>query len=242
MLILDHVLQGLKQLAGGGYLLLVLISFSVWSHTIILERAYYLRRKRVIPSAYVTQSIYAELVEGQPETAIRMCEKVPSPLTNILRAGIANRDENEKDLKSAVDVAVGLERPSIMRHLKTLAMLANVSMYTGLLGTVLGMTASFQALWRGDQSSKHLQGIADGISEALITTAAGLIVALPTLVAYHYFNRKSQNFLTELERHGMSLIRFLVTEEYKLFQEEYENVRDWTTDPSIDASVEEEQI
>ena len=87
-----------------------------------------------------------------------------------------------------------------------------------------------------------MQGIADGISEALITTAAGLIVALPTLVAYHYFNRKSQSFLTELERHGMSLIRFLVTEEYKLFQEEYENVRDWTTDSSIDASVEEEQI
>ena len=59
---------------------------------------------------------------------------------------------------------------------------------------------------------------------------------------FRWICRKSQNFLTELERHGMSLIRFLVTEEYKLFQEEYENVRDWTTDPSIEVSVEGEQI
>ena len=229
MLILDHILQGLERLAGGGYLLAALIFFSVWSHTLIFERTHYLRRKRVIPSAYVTQSIYAELVDGKTETAIRMCEKVPSPLTNILRAGIVNRDYGEKELKSAVNTAVRLERPPIMRHLKTLAMLASVSMYTGLLGTVLGMTASFQALWRGDLTGKHLQDIADGISGALLTTAAGLIVALPTLIAYHYFNRKAQNLLTELERHGMSLIRFLVTEEYKLFQEKYENVRNWTT-------------
>ena len=145
MLILDHILRGLERLAGGGYLLAALIFFSVWSHTLIFERTHYLRRKRVIPSAYVTQSIYAELVDGKPETAIQMCEKVPSPLTNILRAGIVNRDYGEKELKSAVNTAVRLERSPIMRHLKTLAMLASVSMYTGLLGTVLGM--SWLKLW-----------------------------------------------------------------------------------------------
>ena len=231
MLIADQILQGLERLAGGGYLLALLIFFSIWSHTLIFERAHRLRRKRVIPSAYVTQSIYAELIDGEPETAIQMCERVPSPLTNILKAGISNRSYDEKELKSAVGTAVRLERPPIVRHLKTLAMLSSVSMYTGLLGTVLGMTSSFQALWKGDQSGKHLQDIADGISEALLTTAAGLIVALPTLIAYHYFNRKAKNLLNELERHGMSLIRFLVTEEYKLFQEKYENVRDWAKTP-----------
>ena len=231
MLIADQILQGLERLAGGGYLLALLIFFSIWSHTLIFERAYYLRRKRVIPSVYVTQSIYAELIDGEPETAIQMCERVPSPLTNILKAGISNRSYDEKELKSAVVTAVRLERPPIVRHLKTLAMLSSVSMYTGLLGTVLGMTSSFQALWKGDQTGKHLQDIADGISEALLTTAAGLIVALPTLIAYHYFNRKAKSLLNELERHGMSLIRFLVTEEYKLFQEKYENVRDWAKTP-----------
>ena len=232
MLIADQILQGLERLAGGGYLLALLIFFSIWSHSLIFERAHYLRRKRVIPSVYVTQSIYAELIDGKPETAIQMCERVPSPLTNILKAGISNRSYDEKELKSAVGTAVRLERPPIVRHLKTLAMLSSVSMYTGLLGTVLGMTSSFQALWKGDQTGKHLQDIADGISEALLTTAAGLIVALPTLIAYHYFNRKAKSLLNELERHGMSLIRFLVTEEYKLFQEKYENVRDWAKPPN----------
>ena len=67
-----------------------------------------------------------------------MCERVPSPLTNILKAGISNRSYDEKELKSAVVTAVRLERPPIVRHLKTLAMLSSVSMYTGLLGTVFG--------------------------------------------------------------------------------------------------------
>jgi len=62
----------------------------------------------------------------------------------------------------------------------------------------------------------------------LITTAAGLIVALPTYVAYDYFRNKANGFLIELERHGMSLVRFLATEEYKLFQEEdFEDIREW---------------
>ena len=93
-----------------------------------------------------------------------------------------------------------------------------------VVGTVLGMMDSFGAL--SDVQIKQLPTIADGISEAMLTTAAGLIVALPSYVAYDYFSNKAERFLADLERHGMSLVRFLATGEYKLFQEEFEDIRE----------------
>ena len=221
--IINLIISGVERLTSGGPILLPIIFFSLWSHKIILERAYHLHRPRVIPSRLVTQSIYHELVQGKPEIAIEMCEKSPGPLSNILRAGIRHRDADEKTLKRIIRQAIRAEKPVLTEDLSTLGMLAPVAMFTGLLGTVLGMKGSFGALI--DVQTKQLPTIADGISEALLTTAAGLIVALPSYVAYDYFRNKADRFLADLERHGMSLVRFLVTREYKLFQEQFEDIR-----------------
>ena len=226
--LVDMIVSGFEQLSRGGFILIPLMFYSIWAHTIILERAYNLRRERIIPSHFVTRSIYRELVQGNPDIAIKMCEKRPGPLTNILRAGIERRDTDEETLKRVIRLAMNVERRFLMQHLGLLGMLAAVAMYTGLLGTVLGMMFSFARLYLPGGQMGQSSEIADGISQALITTAAGLIVALPTYVAHHYFVSKAQRFLTELERHGMSLVRFLATEEYKLFQEEFEDIRSLT--------------
>ncbi|MBD69877.1 hypothetical protein CMK21_07125 [Candidatus Poribacteria bacterium] len=157
-----------------------------------------------------------------------MCNKRPSPLTNIFKAGIQNHGRSEEALKVILKVAINNEKPVLHRYLSTLNMLALVSMYTGLLGTILGMTASFNALWMDDSQIGKLPEIANGISEALLTTAAGLIVAVPTYVAYHYFTNQVRVFMIELERYSMSLIRFLSAEERGMFDDELENIRDWT--------------
>ncbi len=221
------IISGLEQLSAGGPLLFPLAIYSIWAHTIILERAYHLRRERIIPSHFVTRSIYHELVQGNPEIAIKMCEKRPGPLTNILRAGIERRDADEETLKRVVRLGLNREKPFLMRYLRTLGMLSAVALYTGLLGTIIGMIFSFAALYTPDGQVGRSTDIAAGISQALITTAAGLIVALPTYIAQHYFNMKVAGFLTELERHGMSLVRFLATEEYKLFHENFEEIKEW---------------
>ena len=187
-----------------------------------------LRRNQIIPSHLVTRSIYDELVLGNPEAAVSICNKRPSPLTNIFKAGIQNHGRSEEALKVVLKVAINNEKPVLYRYLSTLSMLALVSMYTGLLGTILGMTASFNALWRDDSQIGKLPEIANGISEALLTTAAGLIVAVPTYIAYHYFTNQVRVFMIELERYSMSLIRFLSAEERGMFDDELENIRDWT--------------
>ncbi len=222
--LLNLIVSGIDRLTSGGPILIPIIFFSLWSHKIILERAYHLHRPRVIPSRFVTQSIYHELVRGNPDIAIKMCEKSPGPLSNVLRTGIRHRNADEETLKRVIRQAIRAEKPVLNEGLSTLAMLAPVAMFTGLLGTVLGMRGSFGALI--DVQTKQLPTIADGISEALLTTAAGLIVALPSYVAYDYFRNKADRFLADLERHGMSLVRFLATGEYKLFQEEYGDIRE----------------
>ena len=225
--LIDIIASGLEQLSGGGLVLVPLVIFSLWSHTIILERAYYLRRARVIPSNFITRSIYQELVQGNPEIAIKMCDRKPGPLTKLLRTGIEHRDADEETLKRIIRLSLNPDDRVLTRYLKTLSMLSAVAMYTGLLGTIIGMTHSFGALYTPGGQVGQLPVIADGISEALITTAAGLLVALPSYIAYDYFRTKARGFLMELERYGMSLVRFLATEEYKIFQEEYEDIREW---------------
>jgi biopolymer transport protein ExbB len=222
------VISGLEKLGGGGALLIPLMFYSIWAHTLIMERAYHLRRERIIPSRFVTQSIYSELVRGNSEVAVRMCERRPGPLTNILRAGIERRDADEETLKRVIRLALHAEKPVLTRRVGQLGMLAAVAMYTGLLGTILGMIISFRELYTPGGQVGQSSLIASGISQALITTAAGLIVALPSYVAYHYFSNKVQGYLTELERHGMSLVRFLVAEEYKLFQDEFDEMQPLT--------------
>ncbi len=220
------IISGLEQLGTGGPLLFPLAIYSIWAHTIILERAYHLRRERIIPSHFVTRSIYHELVQGNPEIAIKMCEKRPGPLTNILRAGIEHRDADEEMLKRVVRLAMNTERRVLTRYLDTLSMLAAIALYTGLLGTIVGLILCFRVLYtEGGQLGQPTE-IASGVSQALITTAAGLIVALPTYIAQHYFSMKVDGFLTELERHGRSLVRFLSTEEYKLFPEDFEEIKE----------------
>ncbi len=223
--LIEMIVSGLEQLSKGGLILIPILIYSIWAHTIILERTYHLRRKRIIPSHFVTRSIYRELVQGNPDIAIKMCEKKPGPLTNILRAGIERREADEETLKRVIRLTMNVEKPVLTRYLRTLGMLSAIAIYTGLLGTFLGMIISFGSLYEPEGQVGQSMNIANGISQALITTAAGLIVALPTYVAYHYFSSKAQSFLTELERHGMSLVRFLTAEEYKLFQGEFEDIR-----------------
>ena len=121
MNLLEMIEIGLAQLSKGGVILIPLIIYSVWSHTIIFERMFRLRRKQIIPSHLVTRSIYDELVQGNPDAAVSICDKRPSPLTNIFKAGIQNQGKSEEALKIVLKVAINNEKPILHRYLSTSA-------------------------------------------------------------------------------------------------------------------------
>ena len=218
--ILTALLGGLKQLAGGGWFLVPLGFYSLLVHAIIFERAYHLRRSRVIPGPFITSSIYRELEHGRPEIAIRMCERRPGPVTNVLRMGILHRHYDRYRLELVVRFAIQAEKPSLERHLWVLSLMTSIAMYTGLLGTVWGMIRSFGALYDPTMDVGVNTGIASGIAQALITTFVGLLVALPAYIAYNYFRARVDQVLMEMERYGRSLVRFLTTMEPKFLREE----------------------
>jgi len=220
-----HVIRvGLEQLGGGGPLLIPLLFCSLFSHAIMLERLYNLRRSKLMPRRFIAR-IYRVLEKGNPDMALSLCESRPGPLTRILRIAIINRNLTKKDLQVVIDVTARLEKTRIQKYLRVLAFIGGLAIALGLLGTVSGMVMSFKHLWRADNPDAAPL-VARGISHALLTTAAGLTVALPAMVGYSYFKAKADSMIDEMTRHSLSLVRFFTTGSSQLVEQEAEKGED----------------
>lgn len=211
-------------MGGGGPLLIALLFCSLFSHAIILDRLFYLRKKKLMPRRFIAR-IYRVLEKGNIEMAQSLCESRPGPLTRVLNVGINNRNLTKDDLWVVLNVTARLEEARLQKYLRTLAFLGGIAIIIGLLGTVSGMYVSFGAVWRTDKPDAA-QDVANGISEALLTTVAGLVVALPAMVGYAYFTAKVKNMVDEMIRHSFSLVRFFTTGKSQLVTQEAEQSDD----------------
>ena len=171
-----------------------------------------------MPRRFIAR-IYRVLEKGNPEMALSLCESRPGPLTKILKAGILNRNLSKDDLWIVLDATANLEKLRLQKYLRTLAFLGGISIIIGLLGTASGMFISFGAVWRTD-SPETAATVADGVSIALLTTAGGLIVALPAMIAHVYFMAKTKSMIDEMTRHSFSLVRFFTTGSSQLVDQE----------------------
>ncbi len=211
-------------MGGGGPLLIPLLFCSLFSHAIILDRFYNLRRSKLMPRRFIAR-IYRVLEKGNFEMALSLCEARPGPLTRILKAGISNRHLTKDDLWVVLDITARLETLRLRKYLPTLAFLGAISITIGLLGTVSGMVISFGAVWKTD-SPETAMTVAKGVSHALLTTAAGLMVALPAMIGYAYFMAKAESMIDEIIRHSFSLVRFFTTGRSQLVKREAEQSDD----------------
>ncbi|MCH9674001.1 MAG: MotA/TolQ/ExbB proton channel family protein [Gammaproteobacteria bacterium] len=128
-------------------------------------------------------------------------------MTRILLAAIVNSDKAENDIKEILEEAGRQEVPGIRSHLTTLGTIASVSPLLGLLGTVIGMISVFTTL--SEEAGVDPTRLAGGISEALVTTAVGMVVAMPALACYNYFASKVQNLIIEMERISLHMVAVL---------------------------------
>ncbi len=188
----------------GGPAMWPIIACSVIAAAITLERLWTLQRKRVIPRE-LTDRIW-KLVESQSlnERHIEALA-VSSPLGRVLAAGLANRDQGRDIMKEAIEDTGRHVVHELERFLGTLGTIAAVSPLLGLLGTVMGMIQAFDAISReGVGDPRVLSG---GIGTALITTASGLIVAIPALFAYRYLRGLVDLLVVDMEKEAMKLVR-----------------------------------
>ena len=193
-------------LAKGGVLMIPLGVCSIVSLAIIIERALNLRPARILPGDLLQQARQL-LAENQVGEAVILCRRQPSSIGRILLAAISNYDKEKEELKSIVEDAGRQEVPVLDRYLGVLGTIAAISPLLGITGTVFGMIRVFATI--SEKGVAHPSQLAGGIYEALITTAAGLVIAIPALIFYNYFVTKSDRLVLELEKQALRVVEIL---------------------------------
>ena len=196
----------LEFLAKGGVLMVPLGVCSILALAIILERTLNLRTRKIIQSD-VLQQVRDLVAENQVSDAMTLCRRYPSVMGRILLVTIANHERDREELRSIVEDAGRQEVTTLDRNLGALGTIAAIAPLLGLTGTVFGMIRTFAVI--SQKGIAHPSQLAGGISEALITTATGLVIAIPTLIFYNYFTTRVDRLILEIEKHSYRVVETL---------------------------------
>jgi len=183
---------------------------SITSLAIFLERVWNLRRPRVLPLEFV-RDVEELIRKGSIPDAIMRCQQNRSSIARILLVGIKNFGRRREVIKEYLEEVGRQESASLERFVEGLGTIAGVSTLLGLLGTISGMIQIFSVV--STQSVVNPASLAGGISEALITTYAGLTVAIPTIVMYKYLQSKTNALILEMEEYSIRLADLLMEKE-----------------------------
>ena len=192
----------------GGIVLIFILALSVIAAVIIIERLLYFRRIRSDEVSLLNRLKIA-IGKGHYEEALAICEASPSPITNLTKVGIEHREYPEAVIRSMVSDAANLEVPKMERFLSTLGTVAHIAPLLGLLGTVTGNIRAFGVLGDFGAVGGNPAVLARGIAEALITTAAGIIVSIPAIIFYNYLVNKVNHLIIRLENRVSELVLML---------------------------------
>jgi biopolymer transport protein ExbB len=190
----------------GGWLMLPIILCSAVAAAIIAERFWTLQRKRITPKHLIAQVWHWARNNELDEAKILQLKK-GSQLGQIIAAGLINRHHPREIMKESIEDAGRHIVPELERFLNTLGTVASITPLLGLLGTVVGMIDVFTAII--EHGVGNPAELADGISKALITTAAGLSVAIPALMFYRYFRGHVNELIITMEQEALKLIEVL---------------------------------
>ena len=188
----------------GGPILWVIMALSVVACAIIIERFLYLRRLSGDENKLFVR-IKAGLLEGHYNEALSICDQNLSPFSTLLKIGIENRHQSEDVQRDILKDAAALEAPALEKGLSALGTISTISPLLGLLGTVTGTMSAFGVLGKFGAVSDPA-ALASGVSEALITTVGGLVVAVPVVIFYNYFVSRVNGILTVLESRVNTLV------------------------------------
>jgi len=190
----------------GGWLMAPILLCSVIALAIIIERFIALRRTRVIP-LNVVQNVYREYKQATltPDYIDSLHDK--SPMEQILAAALWNRNQPRAVMKEAIEEAGRQVTHGLERYLGSLATIADITPLLGLLGTVLGMISVFAEIVSAGVGNPA--ALAGGISQALITTAAGLSVAIPAMLFHHFLASRVDELLLDMEEKAVQMVDVL---------------------------------
>lgn len=193
-------------LKAGGWIMIPIVLCSIAAFVITIERSWTLRRSRIVPKHLVAQ-VWSWIKNNQLDKSKLKVLKESSPLGEILAAGLVNHAHGRETMKESIQEAGRITVVKLERYLNSLGTIAQIAPLLGLLGTVIGMIRVFTVITV--QGTGDSGALAHGISEALITTATGLVIAIPALIFHRHFERKVDELVAEMEQESLKMVEVL---------------------------------
>lgn len=194
----------------GGFLMYPIFICSLIAITIFFERMFFLKSIKTKTKRFVLR-VKNLVKKGSIELAISACRKSPTPISEIMLAGLMKFGRGRDEMKEAIEDSANQEIPVLEGNLSTLSTIGNITPLLGLLGTVFGMVKAFNVI--AVMGVGKPEALAGGISEALLTTAFGLSIAIPTIVVYNYLSHRVDKLIREMEINCVDLIDLLTYQE-----------------------------
>lgn len=192
-----------ELILSGGWVMIPILLCSLLAMGICIERFWTLNSRRIAPPNLLPQ-VWIWLNKDQLDAARLKQLRASSPLGVILATGLVNASQGRAVMKDSIETAAAHVVHDLERYLNALGTIAVISPLLGLLGTVIGMVHVFADIMA--HGTGNASALAGGISQALVTTVAGLIVAIPTVIMHRYFLRRVDSVVVEMERQTIRLV------------------------------------
>lgn len=199
--------------SGWNMILFVLALCSIAAFTIFIERLLLLNRSETDTNQFIV-SMRKVIQEGNIVEAIHLCEKIGGTMTNITKAGLEKHHRGKEQIESAMQIAGLVELARLEKNAKILSLIAHIAPLVGLLGTVLGFIQAFSEMRMSGLVEISATRIGEAMEYALITTAAGLVVAIPCILAYNYIVSRIEGFVLEMQTTSAEILDLLIERDF----------------------------
>ena len=198
----------LSLFAKGGPMMWVLLALGILCFVLFVERTLYLHRGQIRSTAFLN-GIKNILAKRRLVEALTVCEETPGPVAAVVKAALLHADDDAETMRYYVQEAAVVELPALERRLGSIAAIAQVAPLVGILRTVLGMTTTFLAFDAGYATAAALS---HGMWQALLSTAGGLLLAIPAHLAHHFLTGRVRSIVRDVEWAGNEIIKYLLTD------------------------------
>ncbi|MGA8163679.1 MAG: MotA/TolQ/ExbB proton channel family protein [Waddliaceae bacterium] len=194
---------------------LVLIAIgicSLLSFTIFIERLLHLRKSEVDTNQLIID-LRRAMSQGNIVEAIQTCEHAEGTISNIVKAGLSKHHRGKEEIESAMEISGLIEIAQLEKNAKILSIIAHIAPLIGLLGTVLGFIQAFSEMRMSGLVDISATRIGEAMEYALVTTAAGLVVAIPSVLAYNYIVSRVEGFVLEIQTTSSEIVDLLTQDD-----------------------------
>jgi len=194
----------MNYIVQGGFIMVILLVISILAIAIVINRLRFYHRAKVDSGGLLEEAL-KYIRAGSPAAAVSLCEETPGPLAAVMKAGLSFYGDGAEVMEEAFQSQELKEMPKLEKYLPVLSTIASIATLTGFTGTVTGMIRAFNSIAQAGASSPAI--VASGISQALLTTAAGLLIAIPTVIFVRFFESAVDRFANEIDLVTHELIR-----------------------------------